>query len=296
MYYINIVDKKGNRVNILKKEAEVEIDNFTTCFTNPNALLKKLNLSTDMFYVEIVKDRYVEKQKSFADSSYRYFVKKFKNIGNKKFINCIINISDNDDRQRLKDYFLNENFNNLSKDKKYEKEQIKRLNKIRSLLSNNPDNIGNSKLENLYQEELSDLITDYLKIYGKYNYSSCKKIYKFLMSTGKNYKPIFDDKDKEYINNEIDIINNSISIYISSDSNSFIDGNISLKNKITKNDENSKIIDIDDDVDYENNIINNDFIDIDKKMTELDMFLDEKKLTCEDKYYYKEKNKGKIFK
>ena len=288
MFYINIVDKNNNKLEIFSSRSQSGIDKITSAFEDESSFLKAIKLDSNF---KVKKKKNTNKNKgleeiSYADYRYREILPLGKDTNEQnKFLEKVSKL----DRSRLYEYYLNESLNRYEKveDGSYDSNRGKMLDQVIRVFQE--DNNSNEEFSNNLLQSLKLYYRDF---HGNFLYDNSKTLYEYLLRTNSiepKYIELTDDEKKE-ISNMIykmrDIIQGNVT-YKDGKPEAFIGSN---KTNETNSNNDKETVD-----DFVTDVADK-YDDIDTKMTELDIFLDSKNMDNEQKNRYLEENKSKLFK
>ncbi len=288
MFYISIKDKDNRKLDVLSCKSQSEIDKYTTLFKNEEDLLIKLGLNPLYYNVKVEKQLSKKEKREeigFLGSYYRDIVE----VGNSREMQIkFFDVASTLDRENLYNFFLNEYaFRYDVVDNDYDKERKIRLDKIIDLFHDEEEyqkKYGEDKIYFTNKKLSAAMLGYFVDQYNKLNYDNFKKLFRFM----KLMKP--DTNKRELTETEKLEANKIILSFSKTIKKNLSDDEKNFKDKITT--EQSNIV-YDDEPNFYGHV--EDYDDIDKVMTELDMFLDEKKYDEEEKNRYIDNNKKRIF-
>lgn len=285
MYYINLIDKNHKKVQIFQSKSQNELDKFTTCFENEEALVKALNMNPKDF--EIV----VEENIDGNLRDIRFIGSKYRNVAflnEKKEQDDLVFYASTFDRENLYKFFLNELLYYDDDISEYDEFRRNNLIKIVDMFSNEEkESINGEYVKKYTNAQLYNSIKNYCTdMYHKPVYSTYKRMSIFLVDLGSKFDMKYSKEDKEQIDKKIDNIKSYIEDTLSINKHSFID------NKKVSSVSKRYIEDIEDNEENLDDIIRSDDIDI--NISNLDIYLDD--FSDDEKREYIEKNKSRIYK
>lgn len=236
------IKNNDKQLELYRTRSQVELDRFTTCFSNEEALLKRLGLGNEF---KIVVQKNTNKDEGlveipFTGSKYRNVIYNFNNDEYLK------EVSNSKERLYMKLYFMNELLRFEKELSYYESKKYKTLKKIISFFETT---------DGLY---FNDHTLFYLmKDYFEDNYGFFKDFYKY-MTNFKKDEPRYDDNSKKEVIEVLKSMSDTL-------------------NDVTfeeKNEEKKEKLDIHE-LEF-NNIIQSER-DLDQKVEEINMFIDEYK-------------------
>lgn len=288
-YELNLKDSNNNVVTILKSNSQIEMDKFTSFFTDENQLLKNLSLDESKFKV------IVQKREKGNVIPMRFISKRNRNTVYLKNVNNIkklVDIASTCDRDLIHTFFLNELLNLETKEEtSFYNDKRKKILEIDKLLDIDEKNRKiNDDIKNINDTQLFKAIMNSLfyrvELYGysKSDYSFIKRLYLFLddFKTKVGYDFETGDKEKEQKEGQ------EIFTKIKTDLENVLNKETNTFNVATR--ETNKIL-----YNFEDNI--EDFLpkttdNPDTLHTELEMLMDKAKFDEEEKH---EKLKGLNF-
>lgn len=281
MYYINLVDMNGKKVQIFQSKSQNELDKFTTCFENKEAIIKKLNVDPNYFKL-IVQESVNGNLKDI-----RFIGSKYRNVS---FLNeeesqdKLIDYASSSDRENLYMFFLNELLYYTGDINKYDEFRRNNLIKIVDMLSNEEsESIDGDYIKKYTDTQLYKAIKNYCTdMNNKPVYSTYKRLSVFLTDLGAKFEKKYSKEDEKQIENKIESIKNYLEDTFSISKHSF-----SENKKVSSLTKDS----IDGNEDNIDDLLRSDDIDI--NISNLDMYLDG--FSDDVKREYIEKNKSRIY-
>lgn len=282
MYYINLVDMNGKKVQIFQSKSQNELDKFTTCFENKEAIIKNLNVDPNYFKL-IVQESVNGNLKDI-----RFIGSKYRNVS---FLNeeesqdKLIDYASSSDRENLYMFFLNELLYYTGDINKYDEFRRNNLIKIVDMLSNEEsESIDGDYIKKYTDIQLYKAIKNYCTdMNNKPVYSTYKRLSVFLTDLGAKFEKKYSKEDEKQIENKIESIKNYLEDTFSISKHSF-----SENKKVSSLTKDS----IDGNEDNINDLLRSD--DLDTNISNLDMYLDD--FSDDEKREYIEKNKSRIYK
>lgn len=216
MFTLSVKNRNGKIIDLYRTRSQVEMDRFTTCFSDEKALLKKLGLN-DFYKVVVQKNTNKEEglvEIPFTGSKYRNVIYNFNND------NYLMEVSNTKERLYLKLYFLNELLRFEKKLTDYESNRLNTLKKIINYFETTDgwyfedytlffqmksyfeDNYG-------YFKDFYKYMTNFIKEEPKYENNSKEEAVTILKGmretlSDKNIEETFDEKDVSYDVHEIE--------------------------------------------------------------------------------------------
>lgn len=290
MYCINIIDNNNRKLEVYKTKAQLDLDRFTTCFNNSDEIIEEFGLSPTNFRVSVEKYNEKDREKiDFLDSSFRGLISLGKNKDKQiEFIKSLTK----ERKGELHRFFLNEKATRFKRIKNdYDRNRYNNLDIIIKMLEEEIRNEYESEeYVQIYSDsKLEDALDGYfIDEYNKVNYDIFKSMYTFITELkGPSEKIELSDESKIHKEKVIKIMAKNISKAIGLDGRSFIDNSLPIeKDEISETNDRR-------DNDYIN--MTDKYDDIDKFMTEMDMYMDQARMDEEEKFEYIRKNKKRLF-
>lgn len=298
MYYVSLLDRNNNELDIFSSKSQCDLDKFTTLFVNSKAILNQLNLNSKDFSVSVQKRQSdMRESMKFVGSNYRSVIQFYKNHELQiDFINYLKRM----DSELLLKFFRNELFDLSNKEEfnDYDKKFLESLKSIiDSLDIEKPDknNAYESAInEELTREQMKSINSYFFDFYGKPVYKSFKNMFIYLVDVGAvNTFPKYSKEEVESAKIQLEEIKKKINSVLDSKKELFIDSKYVKmgKNSVFEDDETEL-----NPIDYINRYEEDDEDDIDETLNEIDMALDSMGYDEDYKREYLNKHKKNIFK
>ena len=218
MFTLSVIDRDRNKLDILSTRSQVELDKFTTCFEDSDALIKKIGLDPMNYEVMVEKNTSSKKKNEsihFTSSRYRNVIYLYQNpINEDKFITMVAT----EEYDKIEEYFLNEllrfdddNLNNYDQD---------RYNKLSQI-------IYYYDTEEYVVDKNKNKLRGLMKAYFFKNYDYIKSSYTYLSGTGKEFGSTYEKGVLEEVNKKIEEIKNKIDKVKDPLEDKFINGKLS---------------------------------------------------------------------
>lgn len=218
MFTLSVVDRDHNKLDILSSRSQVELDRFTTCFENSDALIKKIGLDPIHYKVRVEKNTSSKKKDEtipFTSSKYRNVIYLYQNpINEDKFITKAAT----EEYDSIEEYFLNEllRFDD-EKLNNYDQDRCNKLSQI----------IYYYDTEEYVVDKNKNKLRGLMKAYFYKNYDYIKSLYTYLSDTGKKFESTYEKGVLEEVNKKIEEIKNKINKVKDPLDDKFIDGKLS---------------------------------------------------------------------
>ena len=281
MFYISLIDKNNRKLEIKKSQSQREIDECTTYFKDSKDFVEGLGLDSSKFKL-VVEKKNDKKGRlddiGFLDNYYRGIIDTSSSRENeKKYFDEVSSF----DRETLYNYFLNEYISRYETvENDYDLKRRNKLDEIINLFHFDEEYRKQNDNGNKYtNKDISSSLYDYfIDQYNKLNYDNFKKLYRFIEGIKKKGKVRELDEVEEISRDKmLDSLKKKIKKSLNPNGLSFTE-----KVPILVKDDS-----YDDTLDFYGKVDN--YSDIDQAMTELDMFLDERRFDEEVKHDYKKR-------